>query len=888
MNRKPLLLCQVKNKGQLSIFMGITLLIMMTLIAFIINVGLFVKAKINLQNAVDAAAWAGASVQARQLSNIGYLNWEMRNVYKEWMFKYYALGRLRTTQNLNASITGNRMNFRLDPFFDQASGYSNNNVFDPYNVPSICVHFGSPHDICEIYDIPGLPRFNTVGLPSVSEHHEIFLNSIVDAKAKDCTERSDLNFLTALTWAYGTGAAIFPGKPVVGADRPGAWTVAFELGLRMRNLEMIVNRPPVKEPICRSGSDCLAVAELRNETGNNFPLNERPIKAFWSAYRNLSGGTSAGVPGNEFSNSLRLTEIPPRPYTADITSLSGFLIPDGASIGEISAVPATTKSYLDLQVYPLNLLTFFTAFVSETILKGDTNSATVASEVNSEGACKSSKTALPVPGYLFGFIKNNQVMTYYAVKGEAKFIGLLFPFTETGGINLTAYSAAKPFGGKVGPRLFGIGDDGNTVTARSDNNDSKSGPYVSGILVDNPANTYTPGQPIPNVNDFYVTQPDQVIGGVPGSGIETYYAIPNLLYAYNDISDLAQSTRGAKIEIIQKAGTYAQSINPTEQKGLYDTKQYQLLIAALPTITNQNLVTSQQMSRAIEQVRRPTRYEALNYLIPTFEIDASTNPENLESVPVAQNIQANGLGGTPRYRLFAPLFGQGTLYPNLSNVTTIAESYLNSIRPSIDKFTEALRLVAEGVRNSETRGAEGTIAAANSIYPADGNLDISANDCVAPSLAAKFFHFFTSRQPLCSVVPLYEQMRTYFNDQESKATTDGRYPYSTFYQTTYYKPTPQGISNSDLKSAYSPGPRQGATINGTNPNPFSGTESSARRNYYSTKFFAIEKIALTNFPYDDPGILHEYSDMSDPTDIDSVLINTIDTADLVPITKLLH
>ena len=45
----------IKNsKGQLSIFLGISLLVVITMLAFVINVGLFVKAKINLQNAIFA------------------------------------------------------------------------------------------------------------------------------------------------------------------------------------------------------------------------------------------------------------------------------------------------------------------------------------------------------------------------------------------------------------------------------------------------------------------------------------------------------------------------------------------------------------------------------------------------------------------------------------------------------------------------------------------------------------------------------------------------------------------------------------------------------------------------------------------------------------------
>ena len=54
------------QKGQVSIFLAVITTIVITLVAFVINVGLFVKAKINLQNAgqdaddlVDSAGYDG-------------------------------------------------------------------------------------------------------------------------------------------------------------------------------------------------------------------------------------------------------------------------------------------------------------------------------------------------------------------------------------------------------------------------------------------------------------------------------------------------------------------------------------------------------------------------------------------------------------------------------------------------------------------------------------------------------------------------------------------------------------------------------------------------------------------------------------------------------------
>src|SRR5690606_37285418 len=123
------------------------------------------------------------------------------------------------------------------------------------------------------------------------------------------------------------------------------------------------------------------------------------------------------------------------------------------------ASAALSKSYVDMVAYPVNLVTFFSSFISDT---GDFKSTGVRSEAD----CAISKTALPVPSYLMGFWKNSEVMTYYAVKGEASFVGLMYPFANAEGVKLTAYAAAKPMGGRIGPRLFK--NDSQTVTARDE------------------------------------------------------------------------------------------------------------------------------------------------------------------------------------------------------------------------------------------------------------------------------------------------------------------------------------------------------------------------------------------------------------------------------------
>ena len=77
----------------------------------------------------------------------------------------------------------------------------------------------------------------------------------------------------------------------------------------MRNLESIVNRPPVSQPICAAGSNCTNFANLDGEATTGYPINERPIAAFMSAFKNLGGGSTKG--SDAFTTSFQLTEIPP-------------------------------------------------------------------------------------------------------------------------------------------------------------------------------------------------------------------------------------------------------------------------------------------------------------------------------------------------------------------------------------------------------------------------------------------------------------------------------------------------------------------------------------------------------------------------------------------------
>jgi hypothetical protein len=823
------------EKGQLSIFLGIIMVIVITMMGFIINVGLFVKAKINLQNAVDSAAWAGAAAQSRQLSNIAYLNWEMRNTYKEWMFKYYVIGQLGLGNQLDPTAVSSQSqtNFRLVPF-------PGSSEFDPFNLPSTCMSFGGSKDICKLFSTPGLPRFEAPGLLGIDEQHQSFENVIVKIKADNCSKKSIRNFGSAMIWAYGIKKDFFNDTPTAAGHRTGAWIQAVELGLRMRNLETIVNRPPVDDPICFTGSGCTTYGQLAQDAATN-PYNERPIKAFRSAFRNLSGGSNKdGAIRDEFAASFKLTELKPKIYNASAKPLSNMLMPNNpvVNIGSTSFVP-TQKSYVDLIALPLNLVSFYTTLVTNN--SADAISGIIGS-TPVEGACGSTKTGLPVPGYMFGFVKNPKVLTYYAVKGEANFIGLFYPFADNEGVTLQAYSAAKPFGGRIGPMLFGTDDQDSYLIPRTEASQNRSLPYISGIKT--PAGDFKAGRPIPHSQDFWVEDSSSVIGGAPTSGVDVKFGVPNILYDFESYSDLENHTQrsGGGLLAIEEKTTSSGS--DKEDLGLYDGKQFSKFASHLD-ITNPALISAIQIERAIESVRQPTRYEAMNYMIPIMENSPTANPENLSTIPNVVVLQEKSIAtGNNYYKLFAPLWGTDTLYPTPDSIITVIQEYLKASEDAIKKYLDSLQSVATDIANTPSQGTDSYKDAAESIYPLVAGL-ANFDNCDALSMASRFNQFFNNTAVNCGIKPLPEMIRDYISSESSAGGDFYRY----YYKSTYVKPTnttslTAPLLNKDILSGYSPGRRQGSNNAGDLTHPFNvyNQNLSAKRNYYSTKFIPAASV----------------------------------------------
>ncbi len=779
-----------------------TLVTLMTILAFIVNIGIFVKTKINLQNAVDAAAWSGAATQARQLTNIGYLNWEMRNIYKEWMFKYYVLGQISLPGTSLSNISpGQNMNFRLKNSFASMGGSAE---WDHFNLPAVCIQLSSTNNICQIYSVPGIPRFNNVGVVGVDQAHNKFIDVIADQKAKDCAKRTSINFAATVNWAYGVAVpggttAVFPDAPDIAQNRSGAWPKALELAIRIRNVENIVNLPPHPK--------ALSIENIESLSGRtpNF-MYERPVKAFWAAFRNL-GRNNMPQDSDFVASSFKLTELSPTPISnADAGNLSNLL--------RGSTDP---KHYLDLKLYTLNFVNFYIAFMASQ--KGTYGS------LKADASCEGTKIAVPVPGYPFGFEKNPDVLTYYAVKGEIDFWGIFNPFGKS--VKLTAYAAARPFGGRIGPRLFQA--DNTAIKAR----ERRSFAYASSIKPKNMAFSF--GQPIPSDPTFWAN-PATAIGGSLVSNAPKY-VLPNLIYDITPgfVSSMHVESSGKPIQDMTEALSAGAATMPVETAGLFNSDQF---IAFKSNAVGADF-DADTIYAAINSVRAPTVYEAMNYLIPTSNALTQIEETNIDSAPFINPTQGSGTPTDPYiYSIFAPLFGEGTLFDSPIKAADAINEIIKSSQGGVDTYMAAMEKVS-----SEMRGTKPEIygKAADEIYKP------APYDC--SSIAGRFYNFFTSGVSGANGNPkpadlcptnLKTSVVNYWN------LLNGDTEKRNYYISNYVRPsqrTSSTMKDEQLMTAFMPGVRQGVKENGIFKHPLLTDDNRAtRRNFYSTKFVSMQRV----------------------------------------------
>jgi len=211
----------------------------------------------------------------------------------------------------------------------------------------------------------------------------------------------------------------------VGRARPGA-AYSSILRARVDNFEEALNLNLANEGVGSATVTEDTIGTLRGSASNGgktLDYFERPIQAFLSAKNNLPGiGGDNGI----FAN-IEMTELVPNQAGAPITG-AGF---DNKYVKN----PPVLVKFKD-EFARVNLA--FSKFHTE--LTGGQD----------RGNCFQTRSINAIPHFPFGISKYPGLITYYAVRLQAKARLLFSPFGGNGIVTLSAYSAAKPFGSRIG------------------------------------------------------------------------------------------------------------------------------------------------------------------------------------------------------------------------------------------------------------------------------------------------------------------------------------------------------------------------------------------------------------------------------------------------------
>ncbi len=409
-----------KPQGQALIIVAMMILTFISLLTFIIHTGQLINAKINLQNAADLAAYAGASVQARQLNDVSFLNYEMRRNYKKFLFRYFVVGNMaqKSSLTMGASPDANRV---WSPNGDPAINY---------RVPAVCVVFNPEDNFCQVDKLPAIAIPTANVFDSISTALKGQLEALEKIRKANCSRIDITNKVLATLWLFNADPDLKLVDQLI-QDSAGTSSDAAKLAIafksvkglasgiglipklllisqRIKTLEKYINLP------ANNGQPSLnqeVVDGFQNAPAVARPRLERPISAYLSAFNTL--GEYAFDP-----STITLKELLP------------------AKDEKTAALAEFTEIKTDFEAYYVGFPTL------------DENST--------DANCDPAVIEIPVKGLPVGFQKSPQLLTYYAVKLEASTNLMFSPF---GPLKLTAYAAAQPFGSRIGPQFAANGTD---------------------------------------------------------------------------------------------------------------------------------------------------------------------------------------------------------------------------------------------------------------------------------------------------------------------------------------------------------------------------------------------------------------------------------------------
>ncbi len=387
------------QKGQLSIFVALIFQVLFVLFAMGINVALVVHDKINLQNAVDLAAYYGAQRQAELLNAIAHSNYQVRQSWKLLAWRYRVLGSMGMSrpEYIHPARRGDTVE---ESYF--IGQYGTN--------PPTCVTY-APNwvEVNPQENLCNDPNLQIPPLPPM----RVIIGFPFNLAAKRLTDRLIEQFNMACAYH-------------------GAYNWWFAASILQAYREDMRNRRQVMMGLARGlSSSADDITDLRGESTRG--------GAFNTLIKNLTTTNREGFESFEFYNSLghpSLQGQPPEDTWLPLIQINPTLMyTDARDVDGCSAIMSTL---IDLPRKPAAL-----DRLNNSNLDPD---RALRNWYGPQG-----HDPVFTSDYYFnlGVEKNPWYMAYVGVKATSRPRQIFFPFGPR--VTVTARAYAKPFGGRIGP-----------------------------------------------------------------------------------------------------------------------------------------------------------------------------------------------------------------------------------------------------------------------------------------------------------------------------------------------------------------------------------------------------------------------------------------------------
>lgn len=407
-----------KQSGQVALFVALIFQVLFVFFAMVINVGLLVHHKINLQNSVDLAAYYGAARQAEMMNAVSHVNYQIRQAYKLLMFRYHQVG----------SAGENREH----PFDNRAGQMQIRNENDELSkVPTAFCLAYRPHSIVQADETYCKDLQNLV-IPKPESP------DLVGGTAYFFTIQESIRQATETLRNQLTRQCQVVGQQNYFALARFIAAYKSDVANRKKLLIKLANKISEEEPSDLDGQS-VRLGVYKTLLKNLTLPNSDSIRSVYGDQGMGSGNANVQF---EFLNGLsqgncglRGAEWEPPGWLAEVLIFPYLRYLEADCAGN-SAVSFTAK--------PISMGNDSSSPRYRTILDDDLLEK--IRDIVNEPTGDNAQTRLFKSS--LGFEKNPWCMAYVGVKAKAT---PRIPFTPLGSVTLEAQAYAKPFGGKIGP-----------------------------------------------------------------------------------------------------------------------------------------------------------------------------------------------------------------------------------------------------------------------------------------------------------------------------------------------------------------------------------------------------------------------------------------------------